>query len=95
MSWSSAAPSPRRDGVLLSVLVHVLIILWFQFGPDLHLFEPSPEDLDARRQEFHRQQERERDDRRFVFVQPRVDLEALEAATARQSVGRRSAGTGT
>ena len=67
---------PRRDGVLLSVIVHVLILIWFQFGPDLHLFEATPEELDARQQELLRQQEKERDDRRFVFVQPRVDLEA-------------------
>ncbi|HEY6616537.1 MAG TPA: TonB family protein, partial [Vicinamibacterales bacterium] len=38
----------------------------------------SPEELEARRQELLRQQEQERDDRRFVFVQPRVDLEALK-----------------
>jgi TonB family protein len=68
----------KRDGVMLSVIVHLLIILWIQFGPDLHLFEPSPEELEARRQQLLRQQEEEQDDRRFVFVQPRVDLEALK-----------------
>jgi TonB family protein len=66
---------PRRDGVLLSVIVHALIIVWFQFGPNLHLFEPTPAELEARRQELLRQQERMRDDRRFVFVQPRVDIQ--------------------
>ena len=70
---------PRRDGVLLSVIAHVLFLLWFQFGPNLHLFQASPEELEARRQELLRQQEKERDDRRFVFVQPRVDLEALKS----------------
>ena len=70
---------PRRDGVLLSVIAHVLFLLWFQFGPNLHLFQVSPEELEARRQELLRQQEKERDDRRFVFVQPRVDLEALKS----------------
>ncbi|HET9567902.1 MAG TPA: TonB family protein [Vicinamibacterales bacterium] len=69
---------PIRDGVLLSVIAHVLILIWFQFGPNLHLFQASPEELEARRQELLRQQEQERDDRRFVFVQPRVDLEALK-----------------
>jgi TonB family protein len=39
------------------------------------LFEPSPEELEARRQELLRIQEREQDNRRFVFVQPRVDIE--------------------
>ena len=63
---------------MLSVIVHVLILIWFQFGPNLHLFQASPEELEARRQELLRQQEKERDDRRFVFVQPRVDLEALK-----------------
>jgi TonB family protein len=70
---------PRRDGVILSVIAHVLILIWFQFGPNLHLFQASPEELEARRQELLRQQEKERDDRRFVFVQPRVDLEALKS----------------
>jgi TonB family protein len=66
-----------RDGVMLSVIVHLVIILLFQFGPDLHLFSPSAEELEARRQELARQLEQERAERRFVFVQPRVDLEAL------------------
>jgi TonB family protein len=69
---------PRRDGVVLSVIVHVLIIVWFQFGPNLHLFQATPEELEARRQELLREQEKERDERRFVFVQPRVDLQALK-----------------
>ena len=67
-----------REGVLLSIIVHLVAIILFQFGPDLHLFEPSPEELEARRQELLRQQEQVQDDRRFVFVQPRVDLEALK-----------------
>jgi TonB family protein len=67
---------PRRDGVLLSVAVHAVILLWFQFGPSLHLFEPSPEELEARKQQMLRQQEELQ--KRFVFVQPRVDLQALK-----------------
>ena len=63
---------------MLSVIIHLLLIIWFQFGPDLHLFESSPEELEARRQQILRQQEQERDSRRFVFVQPRVDLQALK-----------------
>jgi len=67
-----------REAVMLSVIIHLLLIIWFQFGPDLHLFESSPEELEARRQQILRQQEQERDSRRFVFVQPRVDLQALK-----------------
>jgi TonB family protein len=65
----------RREGVLLSIIVHLVLILWFQFGPDVRLFEASPEDLEARQQQLLRQQEEERDQNRFVFVQPRVDFE--------------------
>src|SRR5688572_2144508 len=56
-------------------MVHALIIVWFLFGPGLSMFEPSPEELEARRQELQRQMELERDDPRFVFVQPRVDIQ--------------------
>ena len=66
-----------REGVMLSVIVHLVILLLFQFGPDLALFEVGPEALEARQQELLRQQEQERAERRFVFVQPRVDMEAL------------------
>lgn len=66
----------RREGFMLSVVAHVVLILWFQFGPNLHLFEASPEEVDARQQELLRQQELAREQNRFVFVQPRVDLEA-------------------
>jgi TonB family protein len=67
-----------REGVLLSVIVHLILIIAFQFGPDLKLFQPSPEELEARRQELLRQEQLQRESRRFVFVQPKVDLKALE-----------------
>ena len=67
-----------REGVLLSIIVHLALVLAFQFGPDLKIFQPSPEELEARRQEILRQQEQERAARRFVFVQPKVDLKALQ-----------------
>lgn len=60
---------------ILSVILHILIILLLQFAPRLNLFLPSQEELEARRQELLReQQERERNERRFVFIQPQVDL---------------------
>jgi TonB family protein len=71
------AISPR-EAVMASIIVHLLIIIAFQFGPDLNFFKPSPEELEARRQEILRQQELERANRRFVFVQPQVDMKALE-----------------
>ncbi|HET9270679.1 MAG TPA: TonB family protein, partial [Vicinamibacterales bacterium] len=46
-------------------------------GGRLALFQPSPEELERQRQEaIERQLEQERNQRRFVFVQPRVDTPA-------------------
>ena len=67
----------RREGTLLSIAVHVAVILFILFGGRLALFQPSPEELERRRQEALQQQlEQERNRQRFVFVQPRVDTPA-------------------
>jgi TonB family protein len=68
----------RREGVMLSVIVHLVILLVFQFLPDLPMFQPSPEEIEARQQAQLTQQEQEEAARRFVFVQPRVELESPE-----------------
>ncbi len=68
----------RRDGVMVSVVVHALLFAALIFVPQLDLFELSPEELEARQEELRRQQEA-RENRTFVFVQPKVDLEALRA----------------
>ena len=52
-----------REAVLLSIIVHLLLIIFFQFGPDLNFLRPSPEEVEARRQELLRQQELERANR--------------------------------
>ena len=63
-----------REAVLLSIIVHLLLIISYQYGPDINFLRPSPEEVEARRQELMRQQEAERANRRFVFVQPQIDL---------------------
>ncbi|HEY6361415.1 MAG TPA: TonB family protein [Vicinamibacterales bacterium] len=63
----------RRDGFMVSVGVHALIAVALVILPQLDLFELSPEELQAREEALRRQ----REERTFVFVQPRVDLEAL------------------
>ena len=63
----------RWDGVLVSVVVHAAIILIALFAPVLPVFQPDPEAQAAMPPE----PERERP--RFVYVQPRVDLEAERA----------------
>ena len=67
----------RREGVLLSAVFHVVIVLAILYGPGLSFLQLSPEQIEARRQEqLQRQQEEPQDDARFVFVEPRVDFEA-------------------
>ena len=68
-----------REGVLLSTAVHVLLLGLILFGPEWTFLRPDPAELEARQQELLRQQrEREAEARRFVFVQPRVDLESKQ-----------------
>ena len=62
----------KRDGVMMSVVFHGLLAAALIFGPQLPMFQPSPEDLQRRQAELERQAEAAR--RRFVFVQPRVDV---------------------
>ena len=67
----------RREGVIFSVVSHVLLILAILLVPKLPMFQVSPEELAQRRAEFERKM-RESADQRFVFVQPRVDLKTLQ-----------------
>ena len=65
--------------VVFSLLFHVLVLLLVHYAPQFTFFLPSQEELEARRQELLRQQlERERNERRFVFVAPQVDLQTLK-----------------
>jgi TonB family protein len=67
----------RREGVIFSVVSHILLILTIFLAPKLPMFQVSPEEVARRRAELERQL-RERQDERFVFVQPRLDMKALQ-----------------
>ena len=67
----------RREGVIFSVVSHLVLILAIILVPKLPMFQVSPEEL-ARRRAALEQALREQQDRRFVFVQPRVDMKALQ-----------------
>jgi TonB family protein len=61
-----------REGVLLSIIVHLVVIILILVAPKLF-----PEDLQALRARLlAAQQQRLEDQARFVFVQPRVDRPA-------------------
>jgi TonB family protein len=66
----------RREGVLLSTVVHAAIVAVILFGPEWTFLQPSPEELEARQQRLEQQREQQQEERRFVFVQPRVEFEA-------------------
>jgi TonB family protein len=67
----------RREGVLLSTIVHAVIVALILFGPEWTFLKPSPEELQALQQRLEEQrQQQQQEERRFVFVQPRVDFEA-------------------
>ncbi len=61
-----------REGVLLSIIVHLTVIILILVAPKLF-----PQDIQALRERLlAAQQQRLRDQPRFVFVQPRVDRPA-------------------
>ncbi len=82
----------RREGVLLSIGAHVLVLLLILFGDRLPFFQTSPEELERQRQELARRQEEERNRQPFVFVQPRQDFESRQTRerTELSDIDRRS-----
>jgi TonB family protein len=67
----------RREAVLMSVVVHGIVALVLLFAPTLPIFQQLAEELQVRReQRLAEQPAPPRENRTFVFVQPRVDREA-------------------
>jgi TonB family protein len=72
-----ASPLSRREGVLLSIVIHLLFVIAILVAPQLPFVQQLQQQrLEAREQERLRQLEEARQNARFVFVQPRVDLRA-------------------
>ena len=65
----------RREGVLMSVIGHALVLALLVVAPTLDLFELTPDELE---QQQALEQPPEDDNRTIVFVQPRVDMPALQ-----------------
>lgn len=61
-----------REGVMVSWMIHTLFILYVLFGP------PLPASLNPNRAATATLVPQPKQDRTFVFVQPKVDLEALK-----------------
>lgn len=74
----------RRDGVVVSIVVHVLVFLALLYVPQLEMFQLTPEELaEQQRQQALLQQPRPEEEQRFVFVDPRVDIRAPEPPETR------------
>ncbi len=72
-----ATPLSRREGVLLSMVLHLLFVIATLVTPQLPFIkELERQRLEAREQERLRELEEARRSARFVFVEPRVDLRA-------------------
>ena len=63
-----------REGILLSIILHLVLILVMVLMPEWPLPGMTPEEV-AQQVELKRQRERDAA-QRFVFVQPRLDIEA-------------------
>ncbi|HET7219353.1 MAG TPA: TonB C-terminal domain-containing protein [Vicinamibacterales bacterium] len=72
-------PISRREVVLLTTNLHALLLIAILLGPKLPWVREA---LERQQQELAEQQraelERQKDRARFVFVQPRVDLQSLK-----------------
>ena len=82
----------RREGVVVSVVFHVLLAAALLYVPQLSLFELSPEELERRRAEML---ERMQDEppQRFVFVPARTrPSESARAALSAAAASAESTG---
>ena len=66
----------RPESVVVSIVVHAALVAAVLFGPRLPMFRPSPEDLQRAEQLRMQQQAQEKENRTFVFVKPRIDLQS-------------------
>jgi TonB family protein len=74
----------RREGVLLSIIIHLGLVIFILLAPEIPFLKQSAEDR-AKKAELARQLEleRQREAQRFVFVQPRVDAKSLRPPPTR------------
>jgi hypothetical protein len=63
-----------REGVLLSIIFHLVVVVVVLMSPRLFFVDPSV----ARARALALEQQQERQQPRFVFVQPRKDFKALK-----------------
>ena len=71
---SYARAVSTREGVLMSIIFHLLIVILVLVAPELPFVKAAEERRRAAEAELQREQlERQRENARFVFMQPRVE----------------------
>ena len=78
-----------REGILISIIARMAMVILLLLAPNLFPFDEQA--ARARAAAIEQQLARQREQTRFVFVQPRVDLKAL---SSRSAVTRPSRSTG-
>jgi TonB family protein len=69
------SPVSVREGVLMSIIFHLLIVVALLLAPELPFVKAAEERRRAELEELQRQQlERPRESPRFVFMQPRAEM---------------------
>lgn len=63
----------RREGTILSIVVHVVIVVAILLAPQVLRSTKSAEELERERQQQLLEQARQAENRMFVFVQPRTE----------------------
>jgi TonB family protein len=72
-----ASPLSMREGVLLSIVIHLLFVISLLVMPELPFMKALEQQrVEAREQERLKELQEARENARFVFVQPKVDIRA-------------------
>src|SRR5262245_32714014 len=74
-----ARPLTRLEAILLTSMVHLLMVILILIWPQLPFVKAAEERQQQLLEELKRQElERQKEAVRFVFVQPKVDMQALK-----------------
>jgi TonB family protein len=72
-----ASPLSLREGVLLSIVIHLLFVIALLVMPTMPFMKALEQQrVEAREQERLRQLQEAKENARFVFMQPKVDVQA-------------------
>jgi TonB family protein len=72
-----ASPLSMREGVLLSIVIHLLCVIALLVVPEMPFMKALEQQrVEAREQQRIKERQEARENARFVFVQPKVDIQA-------------------